>query len=37
MHTVSDHDSDIPVDLEKESVDFMDGADEMGEDTAAPR
>jgi len=29
--------SDIPADLDKESVDFMDGADEMGVDTAAPR
>jgi len=31
----SDYDSDIPADLDEESVDFMDGADEMGEDTAA--
>ena len=32
----SDYDSDIPADLDgEESVDFMDGADELGEDTAA--
>jgi len=31
----SDYDSDIPADLDEESVDFMNGADEMGEDTAA--
>jgi hypothetical protein len=31
----SDYDSDIPADLDREeSVDFMDGADELGEDTS---
>ena len=33
----SDYDPDIPADLDKESVDSIDSADEMGEDTAAPR